>query len=387
LTGVNDMSWLRQLVEWQRETEDPGEFLDDLRFEIGSAEVYVFTPKGDVIVLPAGSTPVDFAYAVHTEVGHRTVGARVNSRLVSLESELHTGDVVEIFTAKGQDAGPSRDWLSFVKSPRARSKIRQWFTRSRREEAVDQGKTRIAKEMRKLHLPIQRLMTHESLAALAAELHFPDITALYAAVGEGHVSASSLVKRLVETLGGVIGNEEDLAEVTRPGVGTASRARDSDHGITVHGLDDLLVKLARCCTPVPRDEIVGFVTRGSGVSVHRTDCANVAALRAQPERIVEVAWNGEASSLFMVQIQVEALDRHRLLSDITRALAENHVNILSATVHTTKDRVAFSRFQFEMAEPQHLDAVLNSVRGVDGVFDVYRITGAGARRDTAVAIR
>jgi GTP pyrophosphokinase len=383
MTGVNDMSWLRQLVDWQRETADPGDFLEDLRFEIGSAEVYVFTPKGDVIVLPSGATPVDFAYAVHTEVGHRTVGARVNSRLVSLESELHTGDVVEIFTAKGPDAGPSRDWLGFVKSPRARTKIRQWFTRSRREEAVEAGKARISKEMRKQSLPIQRLMTPESAAALARDMHFPDVSALYAAVGGGHVSALAMVKRLVDSLGGESGNEEDIVEVTRPGLGSAMRKREGDPGILVDGHDGVMVKMARCCMPVPGDQIVGFATRGSGVSVHRTDCANVRTLRAEPGRMVEVEWNGEPSTVFMVQIHVEAMDRNRLLSDVAKVLAENHVSILSATVHTTNDRVAFSRFQFEMAEPQHLDAVLASVRKVDSVFDAYRITGSGTRHQPA----
>jgi GTP pyrophosphokinase len=382
MTAVNDMAWLRQLVDWQRETEDPDEFLEELRYDIGSGEVYVFTPKGDVIVLPAGSTPVDFAYAVHTEVGHRTVGARVNSRLVSLETPLSTGDGGEVFTAKGPDAGPSRDWLGFVKSPRARSKIRQWFTRSRREEAIEKGKSLISKQMRKLNLPIQRLMSHEALVGIVSEMRYADVSALYAAVGEGQVSAVTLVRKLADAVGGESANEEDIAEVVRPGVEPRQTAKPGDPGIMVAGMDDVLVKLAKCCTPVPGDAIVGFVTRGQGVSVHRTDCANVAVLREQPERIVDVEWSGHSGSTFLVQIQVEGLDRHRLLADVTRALSESHVNILSAAVHTTKDRVAFSSFQFEMAEPQHLNAVLASVRAVDGVFDVYRVTGNGARRAT-----
>ncbi len=373
----NDMTWLRQLVDWQKETADPSEFLDSLRFEIADGEVYVFTPKGDVMSLPAGATPVDFAYAVHTEVGHRTMGARVNGRLVPLDSTLENGDVVEVFTSKSETAGPSRDWLGFVTSPRARNKIRQWFTKERREEAIEQGKDLIAKAMRKQNLPIQRLLSHESLVALANELRFADISALYAAVGEGQASAASVVQRLVHAMGGEPGAEEDIAETARPGQ-TARRVRTGDPGVVVKGVEDVWVKLAKCCTPVPGDDIVGFVTRGAGVSVHRSDCINVTALRNQPERIVDVEWSQGSTALFLVQIQVEALDRSRLLSDVTRVLSDHHVNILSASVSTSRDRVAMSRFVFEMAEPSHLASVLAAVRKVEGVFDVYRITGAKA---------
>ncbi len=382
-TAGNDMTWLRQLVDWQRETADPTEFLDLLRDEIAGAEVYVFTPKGDVQALPAGSTPVDFAYSVHTEVGHRTMGARVNGRLVPLDSTLENGDVVEVFTSRSETAGPSRDWLGFVKSPRARNKIRQWFTKERREEAIEHGKDAIAKAMRKQNLPIQRLMSHEALVALAHEMRFQDVSALYAAVGEGQASAASVVQRLVHSLGGEPAAEEDLAEAARPGA-TARRVRTGDPGVVVKGVDDVWVKLAKCCTPVPGDEIVGFVTRGAGVSVHRTDCLNVEALRRQPERLVEVAWTHTSSQLFLVQIQVEALDRSRLLSDITRVLSDHHVNILSATVSTSRDRVALSRFVFEMAEPSHLASVLSAVRRVEGVFDVYRITGSRGAEEPAI---
>jgi len=373
-TGANDMAWLRQLLDWQKETADPGEFLESLRFDLQSAEVFVFTPKGDVMALPAGATPVDFAYSVHTEVGHRCIGARVNGRLVPLESTLDNGDVVEVFTSKAQGAGPSRDWLGFVASPRARNKIRAWFSKERREEAVEQGRDAIAKAMRKQNLPIQRLLTTESLTSLAQGLRYPDITTLYAAVGEKHVSAQSVVARLVESLGGEEGATEDLAEVTTPGATTRRRRSTNDPGVVVKGISDIWVKLARCCTPVPGDTIVGFVTRGSGVSVHRDDCVNSRALAGQPDRMVEVEWAPSASSVFLVGIQVEALDRSRLLSDVTRALSDQHVNILSASVTTTRDRVAISRFTFEMGDPKHLGHVLKAVRGIDGVFDVYRVT-------------
>jgi GTP pyrophosphokinase len=379
---VNDMAWIRQLLDWQRETADPGEFLDSLRFEINAQEVYVFTPKGDVVALPAGSTPVDFAYAVHTEVGHRCIGGRVNGRLVPLESTLENGDVVEVLTSKAASAAPSRDWLGFVKSPRARNKIRQWFSKERREEALEQGKDEIAKVMRKQQLPLQRLMSHELLQAIASDLRYPDVSALYAAVGEGHVSAQSVVARLVQSLGGEEGASEDMAEVTMP-TRVTRRPRTGDPGVVVKGVDDLWVKLARCCTPVPGDPIIGFVTRGSGVSVHRGDCSNVEGLLAQPERIVEVEWAPSAATVFLVQIQVEALDRARLLSDITRVLSDAHVNILSASVQTSRDRVALSKFTFEMGDPTHLDHVLAAVRRVDGVFDVYRVTGGKATTASA----
>ncbi|WP_169165374.1 RelA/SpoT family protein [Cellulomonas taurus] len=375
--GGADMTWLRQLVDWQKETADPSEFLDSLRFEIADGEVYVFTPKGDVMALPAGATPVDFAYSVHTEVGHRTMGARVNGRLVPLDTKLENGDVVEVFTSKSETAGPSRDWLGFVTSPRARNKIRQWFTKERREEAIEHGKDAIAKAMRKQNLPIQRLLSHEALVGLANEMRYADVSALYAAVGEGQASAASVVQKLVQAMGGEPGTEEDIAETARPGQ-TSRRVRTGDPGVVVKGVDDIWVKLAKCCTPVPGDDIIGFITRGDGVSVHRTDCINVTQLRQQPERIVDVEWTQGTGSLFLVQIQVEALDRSRLLSDITRVLSDSHVNILSASVSTSRDRVAMSRFVFEMAEPSHLASVLSAVRKVEGVFDVYRITGAKA---------
>ncbi|RYU11084.1 RelA/SpoT family protein [Nocardioides iriomotensis] len=375
-TSNADMAWVRQLLDWQHETEDPGEFLESLRFEINSAEVYVFTPRGDVIALPTGSTSVDFAYAIHTEVGHRTIGARVNGRLVPLESKLDNGDVVEVFTSKAPNAGPSRDWLGFVKSPRARNKIRQWFTKERREEAIEQGKDQIARLMRKEGMPLKRVLTHESLGTVAAELRLADVSALYAAVGEGNLGAQTVVRRVIDLFGGEEGAAEDLAEGVQI---TSARSRakagsGGDAGVIVKGLSDVWVKLAKCCTPVPGDDILGFVTRGAGVSIHRADCTNASSLNAQPERLVDVEWAPTAQSMFLVNIQVEALDRARLLSDITKVLSDVHVNILAASLNTSRDRIAKSRFTFEMADPKHLGHVLKAVRSVDGVFDAYRVT-------------
>lgn len=377
--AINDMAWLRQLLDWQKETEDPGEFLESLRFDLSRNEVFVFTPKGDVIALPAGATPVDFAYAVHTEVGHRTIGARVNGRLVPLESTLDNGDLVEVFTSKAPGAGPSRDWLGFVKSPRARNKIRAWFSKERRDEAIEQGKDAIVRAMRKQNLPIQRILTGDSLVTLAHEMRYPDISSLYAAIGEGHVSAQNVVGKLVQALGGEEAANEDIAETAPPIRGRGKRRSSADPGVVVKGVDDVWVKLARCCTPVPGDPIIGFVTRGSGVSVHRADCVNVDSLSQQPERMLDVEWAPTQSSVFLVAIQVEALDRSRLLSDVTRVLSDQHVNILSAAVQTSRDRVATSRFTFEMGDPKHLGHVLKAVRGVEGVYDVYRVTSARQR--------
>jgi GTP diphosphokinase / guanosine-3',5'-bis(diphosphate) 3'-diphosphatase len=370
----DDFSWLRQLLDWQREADDPDEFLDSLRYDLSSKEVYVFTPKGDVIGLPVGSTPVDFAYSVHTEVGHHCVGARVNGKLVPLESTLNNGDVIEIFTSRADSAAPSRDWLNFVVSGRARAKIRAWYSKERREDAEEQGKDAILRSMRKQGLPLQRLMTNANMSALALDLRYPDLSALYAAVGESKISASAVIQKLLASQGGDEGTLEDLSEAIIP---TQTRHRkglpQGDPGVLVKGAADVWVKLAKCCTPVPGDEICGYVTRGSGVSVHRKDCINVKSLESEPERLLEVEWSNRINSVFLVNIQIEALDRSRLLSDVTKMLSDQHVNILSAAVTTTRDRVALSKFTFEMSDPRQLNSLINSVRSIDGVYDCYRV--------------
>ena len=369
-----DMLWLKQLHEWQQETSDVTEFLDALRFDLRTPETFVFTPKGSVIALPLGATAVDFAYAVHTDVGNRCIGAKVNGKLVSLEMPLVNGDVVEVLTNKAETASPSRDWLNFVKSSRARSKIKAWFSKERREEAIDAGRESIARQMRKAGLPLQKILGGHSLLQLAHDLNYPDIEALYAAVGDGHISASHVIERLESSLGLAETYDSPIDE----NITTASPSRinrRSASGIIVEGVDDVLVKLARCCTPVPGDSITGFITRGNGVSVHRSDCVNVADLKFhQGDRITAVKWDEGAKSVFLVNIQIEALDRARLLSDITRALSDQEINIVHAAVNTTKDQVAFSRFTFEMADASHLEAVLASVKKIEGVYDVYRIT-------------
>ncbi|MFC8302487.1 RelA/SpoT family protein [Specibacter sp. NPDC057265] len=372
-----DMNWLRSLLDWQQETSDSNEFLDSLRYEMNSKEVYVYTPKGKIIALPEGATPVDFAYSVHTEVGNRTIGARVNGKLVPLNSELSHGDTVEIFTNKAEGAGPSQDWQNFVKSARARNKIRQWFTKERRDESIEKGKDLLTKAMRKQNLPLQKMMTHDGLLAVTEHFHYVDIAGLYAAVGDGHTSAQSVVEKLRD----VLGVSDDLEDTAVPADTHLSNARSriSESGVIVHGMGDVLVKLARCCTPVPPDPISGFVTKGSGISVHRQDCPNFKHMESEPGRLVDVEWAPTQSGVFLVEIQVEALDRKSLLSDVTRVLAETHVNILAASVNTSRDRMAISKFAFEMGDPKYLDHVLNAIRRIDGVFDVYRSTGSHRR--------
>lgn len=376
----NEMGWLRQLVDWQKQTQDSGEFLDSLRYEINSAQVYVFTPKGQVVVLAAGSTPVDFAYSVHTEVGNKTVGAKVNGKLVPLESKLENGDTVEIFTSKSPGASPSRDWLSFVATPRAKSKIKAWFSKERREESIDKGREILAKEIRKQKLPIHQLASHEFLESVAKQLGLPNVDTLYATIGDSHVSAQNVVERLLSFTGSLTedDDEEVLAEEEAVPTHTpTTESRAGGSGVLVDGqdADDLWVKLAKCCTPVPGDEIMGFVTRGHGVSVHRVDCVNAKNLSvAQQERVISVKWAQHSKTPFLVQVQIEALDRGGLLSDVTRVLTDNHVNILSGNISTTRDRVAYSRWAFELAEPSHLQDILNDLGRISGVYSATRVT-------------
>jgi len=375
LASVDEMAWMRQLLDWQREAGDASEFLDNLRYEIASNDIFVFTPKGDIHTLPAGSTPVDFAYSVHTEVGNRCIGAKVDGRLVALERTLTNGQIIEIFTSKAPNAGPSRDWLSFVISSRAKTKIRQHFAKERREEALDLGKEAITKAARREGLPVQRLISHDALSAAGHDLGYKDIGALYAAVGENQVTARSVVSKVVSILGGAEEAGDAIAERSVPSVARRPRPT-ADAGVLVNGISEVQVKLARCCTPVPGDTILGFITKGGAVSVHRTDCTNADELRTETARFVDVTWDPNSASVFLVTVQVEALDRSRLLSDITKTLADEKVNILSANLSMSKDRMAISRFSFEMADPKHLGHLLRTVRGVEGVYDVYRVTGA-----------
>ena len=366
----DEMAWLGRIVEWQAETEDPGTFMANLKTDLELDEVYVFTPKGRVVTLPLGATLVDFAYAIHTDVGHACVGAKVGGRLVPLETQLVTGDTVEVVTSRQPGAGPSRDWLQFVATHRASSKIKHWYSQERRTEAIDAGHEELTNELRRAGLPIKEVLDGPELAAVAASMNYHEPDTLYAAVGEHHVSARSLVGRVANVL-----RPDEDDEVTAIPVKTRRPRSDTDRvGVHVEGLDDMLVRLSRCCTPVPPDEIMGFVTRGRGVSVHRSDCANAVSLMAeQGDRLIDVDWGGEMGSHFVVSVDLKALDRPGLLRDITGVLADHQVNVLSTTTSTSgTDRVATMRFDFEIVDPTHLETLLRMLRRVDSVYDVHR---------------
>jgi GTP pyrophosphokinase len=371
-----DVAWLSRIVDWQQEMTDPGEFMANLKIDLDQDEVFVFTPKGDVVTLPAGATPVDFAYAIHTEVGHRCIGARVGGRLVPLDSKLGSGDTVEIFTSKVAGAGPSRDWLKFVGTRSASSKIRQWFSRERREDALESGREALVKALRREALPSQRIMGGPAVADVAEQLKFQSVDAMLTAVGEHHLSPESVAQRVAKLLRTAEGEREEVVSTpARP----AGRRRKRPAGVHVEGFDDVLVRMARCCTPVPGDQIMGFITRGRGVSVHRADCANASSLaQGQAERVIDVEWDTDTSGDFVALVEVKALDRPRLLQDVTATLTEHHVNIISSQSHAGGDRVAKMRFEFELGDPSHLETLLNRVRSIDSVYDAYRVLpGAG----------
>lgn len=368
-----DIAWVQRFVDWQQDTTDPAEFLETLKLDLETDEVYVFSPKGDIITLPLDSVPVDFAYAVHTEVGHRCIGARVNGRLARLDSKLSSGDTVEIITSKLPTAGPSRDWLDQVASARARNKIRQWFSRERRDDAIDNGRDELMKAMRREGLPVQKLSNSSMLPAIAVEIGHTDLDALYAAIGENHVSAHSVAQRIARELRG--GDHEDQLPATARQERRSAR-KQHPAGVYVEGLDDVMVRLSKCCTPVPGDAILGFVTRGRGVSVHRVDCSNAATLTAMADtgesRLIDVEWDRETKGVFMVSIEVLALDRTRLLLDVSRVLSEHHINILGSTTGAGSDRLSRMRFDIELADPSHLETLLSALKRVDSVYDAYR---------------
>jgi GTP diphosphokinase / guanosine-3',5'-bis(diphosphate) 3'-diphosphatase len=358
---------LSQMIDRHSQTVDADEFLSNMRLDLCADEVFLFTPRGEIKALPCGSTPVDFAYAVHTEVGHRTVGARVDGVAVPLSRELRNGETVEIVTSKASGAGPSRQWLEFVRSSRARAKIRQSFSRERRVDAIEQGHNTLRRELARQDVAWQRLMTGSELTAAATDLGFADLDGLYRALGDHDVSPQQVAQHLV----GRLADEDETDEPTIPSDG--GRPSDGAEAVTVEGYDDVVVNLAQCCCPVLGDDVDGFVTRGRGVSVHRHDCSNAEALRSTADRRVGIVWDTSTQAVFRVTVQVEAIDRKHLLRDITTVLGDLHINILSAQITTHRDHIGRLRFTFELADIAHLDHILAQVRGVESVYDAYRV--------------
>ncbi len=363
-------AWMQNLIDWQTDEADPREFIKTFRTDLFDDEVYVFTPKGEVKTLPAGSTPIDFAYAVHTDVGHRTVGAKVNGRIVPLHYRLKNGDFVEILTSKS-GRGPSRDWMSLAASSRARNKIRQWFSRETREETEQKGREALEQALKKQNLPYKKLAGSAVLAGVIRETGFKKAEDFYLALGSGKLPATQIVKKVIQRLKTGEVAEEEAVPLKAPKAKHAVASQNL--GINVHGVEDVLVRIAKCCTPVPGDQIVGYVSLGKGITIHRDDCPNVKALMRNPERFTEVDWEGGASQSFLVQIAVDAWDRPRLLEDVGRTFAEHGANIV-AYGGTTEDQLAKNWYTAELGDVKALRALLTALRNVDAVFDAYRVT-------------
>ena len=366
-----DIDWLNRIIDWQGEVSDPSQFLENLKTDLEQDELFVFTPKGRVITLPVFSTPVDFAYAVHTEVGHSCMGARVNGRLVPLEYKLTSGDTCEVLVSQGEINEPSQDWLEFVVSPKARSKIKQWLSRERLEDLVENGKDELIERLRQKGLPAKKVLESQVLSDEVALLNFEDDDAFFAAIGDQRIDAVAIVERMSKRMRD--GVQPD--QLSMSAVGSKIAASPQRNGVHIEGMPDVMVRLSRCCTPVPGDEIMGFVTKGRGVTVHRADCANAASLFTQDSaRLVEVDWSSESSgAVFIAAVEIVALDRSRLLRDVANALSDEHVNIVACTTHTGADRVAKMRFEFEFADPSHLQSVLRMIKRIDGVYDANRV--------------
>ena len=363
-------AWAKQLMESQADEADPREFMKTFRTDLSDEEVYVFTPQGEVKSLPAEATPIDFAYAVHTDLGHRTVGAKINGRIVPLHYRLKSGDVVEILTTK-TGRGPSRDWLSLAASSRARNKIRQWFSRETREETERKGREVLEQALKKQNLPYRKLAGSAVLAQVIRETGFRKAEDFYVALGSGKVPARQIVNKVLNRLKTEEVAQEDAVPLKAPKAGRAIAG--DDLGIKVRGVDDVLVRLAKCCTPVPGDEIVGYISMGRGITIHRADCSNVKALRRNPERFTPVDWDGAAAASFRVQIAVDSWDRPRLLEDVARTFAEHGANIVEYGGHV-EDQLAKNWYVAEVGDLKALRGLLTALRNVDAVFDAYRVT-------------
>jgi len=365
------MTWLRQLVEAEGE-QDPTEFLESLKVDLFEDEVFVFTPKGEVKNLSAGSTPLDFAYAVHTDVGHSCVGAKVNGAIVPLHYQLRSGDIVEVLTAK-QKRAPSLDWLKLVRTSRARNKIRAWFKEERREDAERDGREGLEEALKKRGVPMQKVAGSALLADVIREMGFRKASEFYIALGQGKISTKTAVNKILQRLKSGESVEDDLLPTTEH-ADRARRTKDaSNYGIVVKGVEDVAVRLAKCCRPVPGDEIAGYVSLGRGITIHRTDCKNVKALKRAPERFVDVGWEGDNEASYRVEVQIDAYDRTRLLEDLSRTFSEGGINIIGASC-TTNHPMVKNKFVIEVGDTEQLKHCITRLRNVESVFDAYRIT-------------
>ncbi|HTA36936.1 MAG TPA: bifunctional (p)ppGpp synthetase/guanosine-3',5'-bis(diphosphate) 3'-pyrophosphohydrolase [Solirubrobacteraceae bacterium] len=378
--GDAKLKWLRTMLDWQQELSDPREFMETLRTDLFEDEVYVFTPKGQVKSLAAGATPLDFAYEVHTEIGHRCVGARVNGKIVPLHYELRSGDIVEILTAK-RERGPSRDWLATVKTTRARNKIKAWFKAESRQDTEHTGRDLLQEHLRKAGLPAQKITGSALLADVIREVGYRKADDFYIALGAAKVSPKLVVGKVMQRLkqGEAADAEGPAADLLRVGRSRKRPTKSSgQYGIRVEGVDDVMLRLAKCCRPVPGDEIVGYISLGRGITIHREDCPNATLLRKDPERFTPVAWDGDQSTAFVVEIQIDAWDRHRLLEDLSRVFSESGANILEARCMSAPPMVK-NRFVVEVADTHTLKSAITRMRNIDSVFDAYRVTpGTGA---------
>jgi len=377
--GQAKLVWLRRLLDWQQDLTDPKELVEGLKADLFEDEVFVFTPKGEVKSLAAGATPLDFAYEVHTDVGHRCVGARVNGKMVPLSYELRSGDIVEVLTSK-RERGPSRDWLALVKTTRARNKIKQWFKTESRKDTEHAGREQLQEYLRKQGLPAQKIVGSPLLADVIREMGFRKADEFYIALGGAKISTKVIVNKVLQRLkeGEAAEGDPTAAEDllrTRPRRERATTS-SSEFGISVDGVEDVMLRLAKCCRPVPGDPIVGYISLGRGITIHREDCANVSVLRKDPDRFTPVAWDGDAETAFRVELQVDAWDRHRLLEDLSRTFSEAGINIVEARCTVSQPMVR-NRFVVEVGDTHVLDAAVNRLRNIDAVFDAYRITPTG----------
>jgi guanosine-3',5'-bis(diphosphate) 3'-pyrophosphohydrolase len=374
------LKWLRSLLDWQQDLADPKEFMETLKVDLFEDEVFVFTPKGEVKSLAAGATPLDFAYEIHTDVGHRCVGSKVNGKIVPLSYQLRSGDIVEVLTSK-RERGPSRDWLALVKTTRARNKIKAWFKAESRKDTEHSGRELLQDQLKKQGLPAQKLVGSPLLADVIREMGFRKADDFYIALGGAKISAKTVVNKVMQHLkqGQAAESEptatDDLLKTSRRRARPTTSSRR--FGIAVEGIDEVMLRLAKCCRPVPGDPIVGYISLGRGITIHREDCPNVAVLKRDPERFTPVAWDGDAETSFRVEIEVDGWDRHRLLEDMSRTFSEAGINIIEARC-TVNHPMVKNRFVVEVGDTRTLDQAINRLRNIDAVFDCYRVTpGAG----------